>query len=57
MQCKNIVEMENRLKANCVALNAALLLQAKRLGFSDRRIAFCLKMNEDEVSSITQWHR
>ena len=50
-QCKNIVEMENRLRG-IGQIDASLLLQAKKLGFSDRRIGICLSKSEDEVRGM-----
>ncbi len=43
----NIVEMEKKLKQS--ELNAALIKEAKRLGFSDKQIARCVGMDEIKV--------
>ncbi|MCS6768738.1 MAG: carbamoyl-phosphate synthase (glutamine-hydrolyzing) large subunit [Candidatus Nitrosocaldus sp.] len=45
---KNIVEMENRLKS-LKELDEDTVREAKRLGFSDRQIARCLNMKEEDV--------
>lgn len=48
---KNIVEMEKKLRSLRLLDDSAaeLIKEAKRLGFSDRQIARCLGVSEDEV--------
>ncbi|MCS7141582.1 MAG: carbamoyl-phosphate synthase (glutamine-hydrolyzing) large subunit [Candidatus Nitrosocaldus sp.] len=45
---KNIVDMENRLKS-LKELDEDTVREAKRLGFSDRQIARCLNIKEEDV--------
>ncbi|MFQ6137133.1 MAG: carbamoyl-phosphate synthase large subunit [Candidatus Hydrothermarchaeales archaeon] len=46
----NILEMEEQLKkCNIEGIDAALLREAKRLGFSDRQLAYLMKCTEEEV--------
>jgi carbamoyl-phosphate synthase large subunit len=52
---KNIVDMEERLKAlrgKSLEEMADVLREAKRLGFSDKQIAMCLGLTEDEVRAF-----
>jgi carbamoyl-phosphate synthase large subunit len=52
---KNIVEMEEKLKAlkgRPLEEIADVLKEAKRLGFSDKQIAMCLGLTEDEIRTF-----
>jgi carbamoyl-phosphate synthase large subunit len=51
---KNIVEMEKKLKNISIKSKnlQALIREAKKLGFSDKQIATCLKTNEDAVREL-----
>ena len=51
---KNIVEMENAVKAN--VCNVEVLRDAKRMGFSDKFIGQCWSMTESEVFLLRKQH-
>ena len=55
---ENIIRMERKLKA--LRLDdedaAKVIKEAKRLGFSDKQIAFCLDENEDTVRRLRKKH-
>ncbi|MCC6064465.1 MAG: carbamoyl-phosphate synthase large subunit, partial [Thermofilum sp.] len=54
----NIVEMEGRLRSlkRLDDTAAELIREAKRLGFSDKQIARCLGVSEDEVRAFRKRH-
>jgi len=54
----NIVEMERKLRSlgRLDESAAELVREAKRLGFSDRQIARCLGVSEDEVRAFRKRH-
>ncbi len=55
---ENIVEMERRLRSlgRLDDSAAELIREAKRLGFSDRQIARCLGVSEEEVRAFRRRH-
>ncbi len=58
---ENLVEMERKLRSlDRLADNeevVQLVREAKRLGFSDRQIAICLNIEEEEVRAFRKKHR
>ena len=50
---KNIVDMEDRLRKSNVA-SEDLMKKAKKLGFSDRQIGRCLKVDEMQVRGLRE---
>jgi carbamoyl-phosphate synthase large subunit len=54
---KNIVEMESKLKGlSLEEVSPELLTSAKKLGFSDRQLAYILKAGEDEIRQLRKKH-
>ena len=53
IKIKNIVEMENIL-SNSNIFDEHLIRKAKKLGFSDKQLARCLKLDEMQVRNLRQ---
>ncbi|OGE43153.1 carbamoyl phosphate synthase large subunit [Candidatus Daviesbacteria bacterium RIFCSPLOWO2_01_FULL_39_12] len=55
-QIKQMVEFEKKLKAENLRLNAENILNAKRLGFSDKVLAQAFKTTEEKVRDFRKEH-
>jgi carbamoyl-phosphate synthase large subunit len=53
----HIVEIEKRLEASRWPVDPALLLEAKRAGFSDTQVAVCTKRSAEEVWTLRDQHK
>jgi carbamoyl-phosphate synthase large subunit len=49
---KNIIEMENKLKDSSARIDANNIKTAKKLGFSDKQIAYYLNLNEIQLRHL-----
>lgn len=56
-QIKQMVEFEKKLKLNELKFNSQTILQAKKLGFSDKLLAKVFKTTEDTIREFRKKHK